>query len=162
MIKNIIKYVGISLFVVFFISACAKKTLNIISKDSLYEKGLEYTLINDIVYKNDTKAIMNITYLNASEPNEYDYKYHEFLIGIYIDDINEGLQNKQYILSMNSNTKYIQIPLKKDHPLYNHIPVKNPYAIYYIIKFKKGLEKTLSLKLSHKKFGNANIIYKRF
>lgn len=162
MINNKIKYLIISIFLILIYNGCSKKTLNIISKDSLYEKGLEYTIIRDIIYNNDTKAIINVTYLNPSEPKYYDYKFHEFLIGIYNVNDDNFLQSKEYILSLNSNKIYLKEEIKSNNRLFNKIPVKNPYAKYYIIKFKKGSEKTLNIEYSHKRFGKASIIFKRF
>jgi len=163
MIRFKIRYLLISIFLILIFQACSKKTLNIISKDSLYEKGLEYTIVSDISYKNDTKAIINVTYLNPSEPEYYDYKYHEFLIGIYNSTIdNITLDNKNYILKLNSNNKYIYEELNQNHRLFNKIPVKNPYSKYYIVKFKKDKATTLNISYSNKIFGTANITFKRF
>lgn len=163
MIRFKIKYLLISISLILIFQACSKKTLNIISKDSLYEKGLEYTIVSDISYNNDTKAIINVTYLNPSEPEYYDYKYHMFLVGIYNSKIdNITLNNKDYILKLNSNSNYIYEELKQNNRLFNKIPLKNPYSKYYIVKFNKDKATTLNISYSNKKYGTANITFKRF
>jgi hypothetical protein len=167
MIQNTLKNIFIVILLILLLLACSEKTQNIINKNNLNKKGLEYTQIKNLVYLLETKAIINITYLNISYPKEYNNKFQNFLLGIYIVDDNEnnntlGLKNTDYQLSLNDNTKYIKKQIDNNDTIYENIPVKNPYAIYYIVSFDKNKAKTLNLKFSHKIYGTLSIINKSF
>ena len=122
--------------------------------DPIYEIGLQYTKSKSIVYKNETKAIINITYLNSMDKDKWDDGNENFLVGIYISEDNEientkFINNSRYKLTMNDD-KYINIKiLSKNDKFYNDIPLKNPWARYYIIGFKHN-NKSEILKLQYK------------
>jgi hypothetical protein len=158
------KILYITILIITIFTSCSKKSLNIISNDSLYEKGLEYTNVSTLVYKDEVKAIINTTYLNPTNPTQYDDDFHQVLFGIYIsnDNTNQALKDKNYSLSLNNITQYNKIILTNDDKLFHKIPLKNPYSTYYIVRFKKDLSDTINIKLTHKIFGSTTISYKRF
>ena len=129
--------------------------------DKKYEKGLEYTQIKDLSYKKHTKAIFNTTYLNSTNANIWENKFYNFLLGIYIVDNDEFINNKEYRISLNNSniSKYTEV--MKTEELYKNIPARNPYAKYYIISFDKNNTKAASLKLliEHSKFGKVNVSF---
>jgi hypothetical protein len=141
------------LFVI-FLSGC-QSAMNVFDKtDTQYERGLQHTIVKPIVYKDETKAIINITYLNAIDSSKWDDEYQNFLVGIYILEDNEikttqFLHNSRYLLTMN-NKKFIKYTLfTKENALYKNIPLKNPWARYYIISFDKN-ENYQNLNLKYK------------
>jgi len=132
-----------------FFGCSSKSAMSVFDSDELYEKGLEYTQVEDIINSFETKAIINATYLNSTD-SSWDNDYQNFLIGIYIVDDNSDekdmyINNKKYKLTLNDKTPFKIKELKSTNKLYNHIPVKNPHAKYYIVSFKKDDKKTLKL-----------------
>lgn len=168
MILKKFKNIVIVIIVALAFQACIKNSQNVIGKNNLYKTGLEYTQVNDLVYSFETKAILNTTYLNISDPSKYDNpNENSFLIGIYIVNDNEkkekkALNNKKFILSLNSNTEYTKQLINKSDEIYENIPVLNPYAQYYMVKFKKDKSKIINIKYSHTNFGSITSKYESF
>lgn len=146
----------------FFILTGCQSALNVFDKSGTnYEKGLQHTKVKAIIYKDQTKAIINITYLNSVDAKKWDNDYQNFLVGIYISEDNE-LKNTQYIhntrykLTKNNVgfTKYKE--LQKDDKLYKSIPLLNPWAKYYLMsiyKNKENTDKNIVLKYENPNFG---------
>lgn len=141
-------------------SGCAgKSALNIFESDMLYEKGLEYTIVGDIINSFETKALISATYLNSVDHTKYNDDFHNFLIGIYITEDNKEekdrfLNNKRYILTLNGNSIEKLEELQTTNYLWEHIPIKNPYAKYYIVSFKKEKnQNSLNLKYENINLG---------
>ena len=135
------KFLG-SLGIVVILGGCNQSALSVFGEDAVYQKGLEYTEVRDIVQSFETQAIINATYLNSTDPEKWDNKYHNFLVGIYISEDNENkeeqyLNNKKYTLTLNNKEYKKASELQSSSYLYNHIPLKNPHAKYYIISFEK-------------------------
>jgi len=151
MINKQLKLIFISLVLsVFFLGCSSKSALSVFGDDILYERGLEYTQVDDIINSFETKAIINATYLNSTDPKKWDNKYQNFLVGIYIVNDNDKkenqfLNNKKYILTLNDQNISKSYELKSTNYLWDHIPVKNPHAKYYIVSFKKDNSKELKL-----------------
>lgn len=141
-------------------NGCANKSaLSIFESDKLYEKSLQNTIVGDIVNSFETKALINATYLNSTDSSLYDDDYNNFLIGIYITEDNKDekysfLNNSRYVLTLNNKSIDKSEELKTTNYLWEHIPIKNPYAKYYIISFKKEKgEKSLNLKYENINLG---------
>ncbi|MCK5109904.1 MAG: hypothetical protein KAQ94_00165 [Arcobacteraceae bacterium] len=119
-----------------------------------YEKGLQYTKVNFLIYENETKAIINATYLNSVNSTKWDDEYQNFLIGIYISN---G-QEVDYTMTMNNKT-YVKISqINDDNKEYEHIPLKNPWAKYYLVSFENDDNKILELKYYNTAFQNSQIL----
>jgi len=164
MIRNI-KLLVSGLAIAFTFNACSNSSLSVFNDDSLYEKGLDYTQVADVVNSFETKAIINATYLNSTNSDKWNNKFENFLIGIYItndnsDEKDQFLNNKKYHLTMNNQDINKSEELKSTNILYNHIPIKNPHAKYYIVSFNKDGNKTLVLKYSNSIYGNAVLSFK--
>ncbi len=131
-----------------------------------YEKGLQHTKVKPLIFEKDTKAIINITYLNTLNPTKWDNENQNFLIGIYIPK-NDNTKNKQFLqnfeykLTMNDSEYTASRLILDDETQYSIIPLKNPWAQYYIISFKDIDTKTLSLKYSHLQFGEVNLEFEK-
>ncbi len=159
------RYLIISICTIAIFNACTNKNLSIISEGKLFKRGMEYTKLSSIVYKNNTKAIVNATYLNPTYSNKYDNGYENFLIGVYITSNNsklKDLSNKQYTLSLNDNINYTKKLISKDDKLLQNIPIENPYALYYIVSFKDVKSEKLTLSYKHKVFGTSSSNFKNF
>ena len=162
-------FISFSLFItIVFLNGCQSAMSVFYKTDSQYEKGLQYTKVKSIVYKNKTKAIINATYLNSIN-KQWDNKYQNFLIGIYIVEDNEKentkyINNTQYILTMNNQKIIKNILLAKEDKLYKNVPLKNPWARYYIVSFLKtnpNVNKTLTLKYSNSIFGEVLLPFEK-
>jgi hypothetical protein len=126
-----------------FLSGCSNQsTFGLFQNDTLYEKGLDYSRVGHIINSFETKAIINATYLNSTDVNKYDDEFHNFLVGIYITEDNEKetqkyLENTKYVLTLNDKGMDKREDLNSTNYFWEHIPLKNPYAKYYIVSFKK-------------------------
>ncbi|RLA72127.1 MAG: hypothetical protein DRG78_24265 [Epsilonproteobacteria bacterium] len=135
--------------------------------DSKYEIGLQHTKVKPIVYKNETKAIINATYLNSVDKSKWNNNDENFLIGIYISEDNEientkFIKNSRYKLSLNKKKYSNMKRISNDDKLYKHIPLKNPWARYYIISFKKDKEKKiLNLEYINPIFGKVEMPFEK-
>jgi len=166
--KQVLKLSFLSLLIL-FLSGC-QSAMSIFSKrDGQYEKSLQYTKIGTLTYKNSTKAIINITYLNSVDSKKWDDQYQNFLVGIYMSDknINETfINNPNYKLTLNNNKFISSTVLTKKNSLYNNIPLKNPWAKYYILTFKKDKlfynnNQILSLKYANPLFGKVQLSFQK-
>ena len=156
------KFIICSVLLSLLLSGC-QSSINIFNKNSnKYEKGLQYTNVKSIIKNNSTKAILNVTYLNKLDSKKFDNKLNNFLVGIYILEDSEDtslqyINNKYYKLTMNGKN-YIKIEdLTKKHNLYKNIPLKNPWARYYVISFDKDKQNDLKINYSYKDTTNINI-----
>ena len=162
--KQIRFFMAVTLSLTFITGCASKSALSVFGEDSIYERGLEYTLVDDIVNSFETKAIINATYLNSTDVDSWDNEYHNFLVGIYIVNDNEKdedkfLNNKKYNLTLNDkNTTKTEV-LTSTNILWNHIPVKNPHAKYYITSFDKDKNSTLKLKYEHTTLGKVSLSF---
>jgi len=154
----------IFLFLILSFSGC-QSAMSVFNKTgSEYERGLQHTKVKSIIYKSDTKAIVNITYLNSINPEKYNNQYQNFLVGIYIVEDNEEestkfINNYRYKLTLNGKEFVTANQITKDYVLYDNIPLKNPWARYYLIKFDNDDEKLLSLNYKNPIFGKVNLTF---
>jgi len=121
----------LSILMIFF-NGCAMK--NIFKKDSLYEKTLKYTQRAQIVNSLETKALIDVVYLNPLYKNKF--KNPTFLIGIY-NEFNNQLINNEFNLTLNN-----QPPIKISKNIPSFIPYKlypfyNSWMTYYLVTFPK-------------------------
>lgn len=133
-----------NIFIVFFV-ACTKDVQNIENRDkNIYIKGVEDTIIKQIVYESESIGLINATFLNNSHPNQFDNNYNNFLIGLYVPQgIEVDLSNTNLFTLTLDNEKFSSFKVvKKSDMIYNQIPIFNPYAQYYIVSFKKELYKS--------------------
>lgn len=154
------------IFTALVFSGC-EKTLKISNKTgNNYERGLQHTKVGAISYKKQTKAILNVTYLNAFYPNKWDNEFQNFLVGIYISEDNEiestkFIHNSRYTLTIDNKkyTKYSRV--KKDDKLYKNIPLFNPWARYYVISVYKNKSNNLNINYKNPNFGSISISFEK-
>jgi len=138
-------------------TSCTTKSIDLLSKDSLYNQGLEYTKIKTIVKDNDVKGILNITHLNPTYPKKFDNTYNQFLVGIYLDEYSE-----EYMMYLNKKRFISKELLSVNTKLFKNIPAYNPHSTYYIIKFKKEKSDKLKLNFTHAQYGSADLEFNSF
>jgi hypothetical protein len=138
--------------------------MNVFKKgDTLYEKGLQYTKVGFLKYNENIKAILNVTYLNSIDTKQWDNKdNHNFLIGIYIIDDNEDdskkyLNNSQYKLTLNGENYISSEEFSDDYLISKDMPLKNPWAKYYLVKFRKDNKKSLNIEYINTNFGKVQL-----
>ena len=150
----------ISIGLIFTFFTGCQSALSVFDKTGTqYEKGLQHTKVKHVTFENQTKAIINVTYLNSMDSKKWDNKYQNFLVGIYIsddfkDEDKRALNNKSFKLSMNDKKSVKSTLFTNKYKLYKHIPLKNPWATYYIISFKKDDKKSSNIKYYHSKYGS--------
>ena len=124
------KKVAFVLFILIF-TGCSIK--DIISQDKLYDNTLKYTKRGEIHSSLETKALIDIVYLNPLYKNKF--KYPTFLIGVY-NDFDNSINNEEFNLTLNKTTP---IKINSNIPkfvLYKEFPFYNNWMKYYIVKFK--------------------------
>ena len=134
-------------------------------KSSLYSNALQYTKKADIIFQNDVKVMMNITYLNEVN-SKWDDEHENFIVGIYVvEDENskseDFLSNPDFQLTLNERTYVSKELLAKDHEMQGNIPLYNVWAKYYVVTFDKNSDdKDLNLNLEHPIFGKTMISFR--
>jgi hypothetical protein len=136
------KFINICFLVIFvFVFNGCQNNLKIFDNSSIYKKGLMHTKVKSLVYEKETKAIINITYLNATDTKKYNNNFQNFLVGVYITN-----GNKNFTITMNGKN-YIQTKtIDKNTQQYKQIPLKNQWAKYYILSFETSNEKILKIQ----------------
>lgn len=139
--KNI--FLGLFLLSLLLITGCSRpNALSNFEKEELYSKALQYTFKRDIYKNNEITAMMNVTYLNSVSKEFNSNTEEQFVIGIYLPNY-ENTKNEDYLKEMFSltlnevTTDYAEV-LTEKHKLYGKLPLFNPWAKYYLVKFNKN------------------------
>ncbi len=124
------------------------------SYDIFYAKSLQHTSKNDIVKNNDVIAILNATYLNKVDLTVHQGNEEVFLVGIFITDKSDKIDESffsDYLLTLNNLKASSIIKLEKEDKMFAKMPLYNPWAKYYIVKFSKDkLDKSFLKNLKYK------------
>lgn len=146
------KYFSLFLFSILLIGCAPNRALKYFEKETLYAKSLQYTNKCDILWEDQVKVMMSATYLNSVDA-KYNDEYQNFIIGIYVVETakldEKFYQNEQYELSLNGVPNISIEPLNKENEMYNNIPLNNPWANYFIVKFnpEKDLNNQIKVNL---------------
>jgi len=134
-----IRYSFVCALAFVFIGCSKPNALTNFNFDKFYGKSLQYTLKNDIVTNNSVSGMLNATYLNAINESDAKNESEEFLVGVFIlnDEENDILVNKNYSITLNNVKPDSMVLLEKDSKMYAKMPLYNPWATYYIMKFSK-------------------------
>jgi len=148
-------YLPFICLVALILSGCAKpNAMTNFSYENFYAKSLQHTYKNDIVKNNDVVAMLNATYLNKVDKIVQEGSEEVFLVGIFLtnqsDKIDENFMS-EYKLTLN-NLKATSISkLDKSDKMYAKMPLYNPWAKYYIVKYSKdSLNKHFLKNLKYK------------
>lgn len=132
------------------LSGCSSYSITkYFDKDDFYLNALQYTKKTDIVKDEEVVALFTATYLNEVE-KKYDDNYENFIVSVYVAN-NKKSETPIITIDKNSYTEdeldekisyeknYIEIKeIAKESKLIESIPLKNPWAKYYLIKFDKN------------------------
>lgn len=121
----------------FFTACTSTSVVKYFEKEEFYTKAMQYTKKTDISKNNQVQLMLNATYLNSTE-KKFNNDYENFIIGIYnINDEKElGLKNKEFVLLLNEQEPIVINELEKKQYL-NKVPLRNHWAKYYLVSFKK-------------------------
>lgn len=133
-------------------------------RDAFYNQAIQYTKKTDIISKLEPKYIMTATYLNAVD-KKYKNDYENFIIGIYEVASKKTLNLKTLNLTLNEEEPVDISPIKSKN-LLKSLPLKNNWANYYLVTFKrhtnslfKKTEDNLNLTLQDPKYGSASVSF---
>lgn len=154
------------LFLLFFITiftGCGDKisALNHFEDSPKSASLIQYTKKRDILYKNEQKALFFGTYLNNVYEEYEENELYNFVIGLHIvnSDDHNLIENKYQVTLNNKETENIT-KLDNDSDLVKNISLKNAWANYYLVQFKKEKKTSkLNLKLTHPTFGQAQLTF---
>lgn len=155
--------ISTSLVSAFLFSGCSgNHALVNFKKDQFNANALQYTKKSDITVQNNPKVLFFATYLNSVE-KKYDNDTENFLVGIYfVNGEGKDFKNNGYRLVLNDNEmleEYTEIPA--DDEFVKNLPLKNPWAKYYMIKFDKVEDYKLKLKLLNENIGSTVINFEK-
>ncbi len=145
------KFLSTILFtLLLLLSGCSSYSITkYFDKDDFYLNALQYTKKADIVIDEEVAAIFTATYLNEVD-KKYDDNYENFIVSVYVANNKKSetpiitTDKKNYTedeinKNINYEKNYIEIKeIAKESKLIESIPLKNPWAKYYLIKFDKN------------------------
>lgn len=146
-------------------TACGKKTtaLSHFKNDPERAAAIQYTKKRDIIYKKEPKAMIFATYLNKIHEKYESDKLSSFIIGIHlVNKDNQNLIENEFKLLINGKNPKNMIKLKKGSEYLKKIPLKNPWAHYYLVHLdneKRKKVSKLNIKLTHPVFGQTNLSF---
>jgi len=141
-------------FLALLINGCALK--NAFKSDPIYEKTLKYTERSQIINSFETKALIDVVYLNPLYQEKF--KNPTFLVGVY-NNYNNKLINNEFNITLNGNA-----PLDINSTIPSYIPYKffpfyNSWMNYYIVTFP-STHKPYVLKYISKHYGYTKFIFR--
>ena len=139
----------LSLIILIF-NGCSVK--NALKKDPLYEKTLKYTQRCQIINSLETKALIDVVYLNPLYQNKF--KNPTFLVGVY-NDFNNSINNVEFNLTINNKP----VKISKNIPnyiLYKNFSFYNSWMNYYLVESNTSAPFTIEYKSKH--WGECKVI----
>ncbi len=148
-IKLKIQFIIISWCVVVF-TGCSQSATKYFDKKPEFMQNVQYTKVIKIVDKDTVKAIVDITYLNSSNPEKWDNGRQNFIIGKYFVNgdkkcckLDLTILQKNEVQLDTSNIEYIEkivTPIEekfisKSDPIYENIPLRNNWAEYKLVSY---------------------------
>jgi hypothetical protein len=140
------------LVTLFFLTACSVKTA--FKKDPLYEKTLLYTQRGQIINSLETKALIDVVYLNPLYENKF--KNATFLVGVY-NDFNNTLINQEFNITINSKKPDKISENIPSFILYKEFPFYNNWMKYYIIETNSSSPYIITYSSKH--WGDVNFSF---
>jgi hypothetical protein len=133
----ILKNIFFTTLFLFIFTGCAD-SIESVFNGKVYKKGVEDTNIKYITHKNETVALINATYLNNLNPEQYDDNYHNFLVGLFVANNEKiDLNNERFTVTINEKIFDKVKQIEKTSAVYKKIPILNPHAKYFLISFTK-------------------------
>jgi len=125
-------------------SACSIKTA--FKKDPLYEKTLRYTQRGQIINSLETKALIDVVYLNPLYQDKF--KKPTFLVGVY-NDFKNTLNNAEFNFTINSTPPSKISDKIPEFVLYKNFPFYNNWMKYYIVETNTSKPFIIEYKSKH-------------
>ena len=123
---------NILLIIMLLFTGCSIK--NAFKQDPLYEKALTHTQRGQIINSLETKALIDVVYLNPLYKNKFENP--TFLVGVY-NEFNNSLNNEEFTLTLNGE-KPIKISSSiPEYILYKNFPFYNSWMKYYIVEYNQ-------------------------
>ncbi|MEO1924187.1 MAG: hypothetical protein ABGX25_06735 [Nautiliaceae bacterium] len=139
------------LIIALIFTGCNIKT-SILKKDPLYEKALKHTKRCQIINSFETKALLDVTYLNPIYKN---FQKPTFLIGVY-NDFDNTLNNTEFTLLINGKKPDINSTIPS-YILYKNFPFYNSWMNYYIVSTDNAAPIIIEYKSRH--WGECNLTF---
>jgi len=147
------KVILILVSTLFIINGCALKSA--LKSDHLYEKTLKYTERSQILNSLETKALIDVVYLNPLYQEKF--KNPTFLVGVY-NNFNNTLTNSVFKITLNNKKPLdINTTIPSFIP-YKYFPFYNSWMNYYLVTFP-STSKPYILKYTNKYYGSAKFIF---
>ncbi len=148
-----------------FIVGCSQKS-KFFNEDPLAESALINTKRGELYNSLELKASLSATYLNNFIDKYKDSKYEVFLVSIYIDKdssdkLKQGINNKNYLLSLNSKKPIKSTLLDYEDDLIKVIPFRNHWSNYYLVYFEKSKDKDLKMSYKHSTYGQVDLLFSK-
>ena len=123
-----------------------------------YHQQLQKTEKTQLYDGNSTKALLTATYLNEQNSDK-EYKPDEvFVVGIYIDDIEEeSFDQEWYSLTLNGSAPKSIQELAADDPLLKNISFISEWNYFYIITFPHTSSKSFKLVFESELYGKGKL-----
>jgi len=143
------KFYALLILIFFVFQGCEPKTsaLKHFRNSQINANTISYTKKKDLVVGNEVKGMIIATYVNKIGEKSKNLKNYEFIIGIYIVD-NPKYAIKKNQLTLNTREALKIKPLSVDDKTIKGLTLKNNWAKYYKVSFKKK-----------KKDSNINLIF---
>lgn len=134
-----------------FLSGCQTySAVSSFNNNEIYAKSLQSTKKVDILENNKIKLMFTVTYLNEVYPQTKDET--KFLLSLFEVDSKSFINKAQLQAKLNNATLISLEKLAKNDLMRENLVLKNPWAKYFIIKFKNNLNKKYtSIKTKNKK-----------
>ncbi len=160
------KKISILLFgFILFFSACSQKS-KFFTEDVLAESALINTQKGELYNSLELKASLSATYLNNFVDEYKNSKDEVFLVSIFIDKDSsdkdkQGINNKNFILTLNSK-KPIDIKLLKyQDDLIKIVPFRNHWSNYYLLSFEKSKNREMHMNYKHPIYGQVDLVFSK-
>lgn len=150
---------------VLILAGCGKTTtvLNHFGNNEKAAYAIQYTKKVDLSKNNKVKAMLFATYLNKVDEKYNSKKFDSFIIGFHRVNKNQHeLFQNNYKLTLNGKeADFIKEINKNNSDLLKYISLKNPWAKYYLIKFKSNENNELILNLSQELLGSTSLKFEK-
>ncbi|XPV70050.1 MAG: hypothetical protein ACNI25_05625 [Halarcobacter sp.] len=160
---KIINILPLTLFISLFFTACSEKTnamryFNDSTRQSI--NSIQFTQKVDLLLNNQNEVTIIASYLNEIDKEFKSDNYDTFLVAIQIfNNVNLFKDRFKILLDGKRPVSYEKIDNSSD--LIKKISLKNHWAKYYLVKFKKEVKKNniLNLTISHSRLGETTIAF---
>jgi len=144
------------------LAGCASKEekalIKVYETKKSYHQQLQKTEKIQLYDGNNTKALLTATYLNEHHIDK-EYKPDEvFVVGIYIEDMEEAPFGREgYRLTLNGAAPKSIQKLAADDPLLKHISFVSEWSYFYLITFPHTTSKSFKLIFESELYGKGKL-----